>query len=68
MNLLIKQKQTHRLREGTYSCHGEGWGEGTVREFGVDTYTLLMDNQQEPTVEHMELCSMLSGSVDGRGV
>ena len=26
-----------------------------------------MDNQQEPTVELMELCSTLYGSLDGRG-
>ena len=28
MNLLTKQKETHRLREKTYGCLGEGWGEG----------------------------------------
>ena len=27
-----------------------------------------MDNQQESTVEHMKLCSMLCGNLDGRGV
>ena len=27
-----------------------------------------MDNQQEPTVQHRELRSMLCGSVDGRGL
>ena len=27
-----------------------------------------MDNQEGPTVEHTELCSMLCGSLDGRGV
>jgi hypothetical protein len=27
-----------------------------------------MDNQQGPTVQHMELCSALFGSLDGRGV
>ena len=27
-----------------------------------------MDNQQGPTVEHMEFCSMLCGAMDGRGV
>ena len=27
-----------------------------------------MDNQQSPTVEHRELCLMLCGSLDGRGV
>ena len=33
---LTKQKETHRLREQTYGCQGEGWGEGIVREFGMD--------------------------------
>ena len=27
-----------------------------------------MDNQQGPSVQHMELRSMLGGSLDGRGV
>ena len=27
-----------------------------------------MDNQQGPTVQHVKLCSMLSGSLDARGV
>ena len=27
-----------------------------------------MDNQQGPTGEHMELCSMICGNLDGRGV
>ena len=41
MNLFPKQKQTHRLREGTYGyqrgCSGRevGW------EFGTDMYTVL---------------------------
>ena len=41
MNLFTKQKQTHRLREQTYGNRGEGWGEGIVREFGIDMYILL---------------------------
>ena len=41
MNLITKQKQTHRLHEGDYGCHGEEGGEGIVREFGMDMYTLL---------------------------
>ena len=41
MNLLTKQKQTHRLREGTYCYQGEGWEEGIVRQLGMDMYTLL---------------------------
>ena len=31
--------KTHR--EQTYACQREGWGEGIVREFGMDIYTLL---------------------------
>ena len=33
-------------------------------------YTAIfkMDNQQGPTAQHRELCSMLCGSLDGRGV
>ena len=27
-----------------------------------------MSNQQGPTVQHMELCSMFCGSLNGRGV
>ena len=41
MNLFAKQKQTHRLRKRTYGCWGYGQGEGIVREFGMDMYTLL---------------------------
>ena len=36
-NEFTKQKETHRLRKQTYSCQGEG----IVREFGMDGYTLL---------------------------
>ena len=42
-NLFTKQKQTHRLREGTYGYGGQGgrsWG-GNDWEFGTDVYTLL---------------------------
>ena len=41
MNLITKQKQTHRLREGAYGYQGEGGGGGIVREFWIDMYTLL---------------------------
>ena len=36
-----KKPQIHRLREQTFSCRGEGDGEGMVREFGMDAHTLL---------------------------
>ena len=67
INLLTKQKETHRLREQNYGCR---WG-GTIREFGMDMCTLLYlkwNKQQGPAVEYMELCSMLCGSLDRRGV
>ena len=35
MNALTTQKQTHRLREQTYSC------QGILKEFGMDMYALL---------------------------
>ena len=41
MNLFTKQKQTHRLERKNLWLGGEGWGEGTVRELGIDMYTLL---------------------------
>ena len=40
-SLLMKQKQTHRLREWTEGCRGCGeWGKEVVMEFGMDMYTL----------------------------
>ena len=42
MNLFTNQKQTHRLREGTYGYQGGRVGRGgIIREFGIDMYTLL---------------------------
>ena len=42
MNLFIKQKQTHRLKEQIYGCWlGRMGGEVIVREFGMNIYTLL---------------------------
>ena len=51
MNLLTKQKQTHRLRELTYGYWGEG-GRGRlgVWHSRVHTATFKIDNQQGPTV------------------
>ena len=34
----------------------------------VHTDIFKVDNQQGPTVEHIELCSVLCGSLVGRGV
>ena len=35
-NELIYKTETHRLREQIYDFWGDGWGEGIVREFGID--------------------------------
>ena len=34
----------------------------------VKTVICKMDNQQRPIVQHIELCSMLCGSLDEKGV
>ena len=34
----------------------------------TDTAVFKMDNQQGPTLQHKELCSMLCGRLNGRGV
>ena len=41
MNLFIKQKQTHRLREWIYIYQGGRMGWGIDQELGIDTYILL---------------------------
>ena len=52
-NVTTNQKQTHRLREGNYDSQREGWWEGRVRKFGMDTYSLLYlkwVTRKKPTV------------------
>ena len=58
MNLLTKQKQTHR--EQTYGCQKEGWGERIVREFGWTLHTAVFktDNWQRP-ITHKTLLSVV---------
>ena len=71
MNLFTNQKQIPRLGGQTYDCQrgrmqrrdGQGVWNGHVH-----TTVFKMDNQQGPTVEHRELCSVLCGSLDGRAV
>ena len=43
----------------------DGW---RVWDQCVYTAAFRMDNQRSPTVEHRQLCSMLRGSLNGRGV
>ena len=42
-------------------------GSCNVQDQHVHTAIFKMDNQLGPTVQHMELCSMLCGSLDGKG-
>ena len=69
---LTKQKKTHSLREWTYGCGVGGRMRGSITQglWGGHVHTSIfkMDNQQGPTVQHMELCSMLCNTLDGRGV
>ena len=69
-NIFLKSNQTHRFRERTYGCKREGWGSGQLGSVGqTRTYCYFkMDKQQGLAVQHRELCSVLCGSLDGRGV
>ena len=49
---------------------GEGWWRDSqgVWDGHIHTAMFKMDNKQGPTVQHMELCSVLCGSLDGTEV
>ena len=50
---------------------GEGWREGIVKgvwDAYVHTAVFNMDKQQGPTVQYMEICSMLCDNLDWRGI
>ena len=67
MNSLTKQKETHKLRRGTYGCQVEG----IVRDFEKVMYTLLYlkwITNKDLLYSTWNSCSMLCGSLDGRGV
>ena len=65
----LQNRKRFRLREWTYGC-GEVGGKRQLGSLGwVWTYCYIkMDNQDGPTVWHMDLSWMLCGSLDGRGV
>ena len=53
MNLSTKHKQTHRHREQTCGCQGEGgWGRNGLAVWDQQMQTIIykMDKQQGPTV------------------
>ena len=60
MNLFTKQKQTRKQRMSLWFL-GRGTGERNsqvIWDGHVHTATFKMDNQQGPTVQHIELCSV----------
>ena len=59
----MRFKGKHGENINKKTAHGEGLGNGHVH-----TAIFKMDNQQRPTVYHMELCSMVCGSLDGTGL
>ena len=64
MNLFTKQKQTRRYRKQTQD-YQRGKGGGAI-ETHYHLYNI--DKEQGPTVWHRELCLLLCGSLDGRGI
>ena len=60
MNLLIKQKQTHRHRKQTYGYQREKEGRDKLSVWNQQTQTTIYktDKQQGPTVQHRELDSI----------
>ena len=50
MNSLISIKQTHRYREQTHGCWGDGMDGLGVWDYQVQTSIYTMDKQQGPTV------------------
>ena len=70
MNLFTKQEQTQWIENQLMVAREKDGGRDTSGVWDRHKHTgiLKMDNQQGPTVLHMEQCSMLCGSLDGRGV
>ena len=69
MNLFTKQKQTHRLREQLWLPGGKP-GEGQIGSLGLTcTPTIFkIDNQQGPTVQHRELCSIFCNNLNRKRI
>ena len=64
MNLLTKQKETHRLRKQTHDCRGEE----IVKDFGKIVYTLLyLKWIANKNLLYSTWNSILCASLDGTG-
>ena len=69
MNLFTSRKRLTDLENKLEVAKGKDGGKGQGAWYQcVHTAIFKMGNQQGPTLQHRELCSMLCGSLDGRGV
>ena len=71
MNLFTKRKQTPRLKEQTYVYQGEGLGEGIVREFGINMYTVLYlkcITNKDLLYNTGNYCSILCNNLNGKRI
>ena len=63
INELTKQKETHRLWEWTHGWWGKRMGRAVWDGHVLMLYLKLITNK-----DHMELCSIICGSLDGRRI
>ena len=69
MNIFIKQRDSQTQRMNLWLPGGKFGGRDNQGVWDGHVYTAIfnMDNQQGPTIQQRELCSMLCGSLDGSG-
>ena len=65
---MLSKHQAHSKLSKTVSCCCSYYCFINIICVDVHTAMFKMFNQQGPTVQQRELCSMLSGSLDDRGV
>ena len=70
MSLFTEQKQAHRFKKQTLVAKGGKWQGGINWEFETDTYTTIfkIENQQGPTLQHKELCSVFCNNLNGERI
>ena len=63
----LLENQMHRLRTNLWLLAGGWWEESIVRIcYWYHTVIFKMDNQKGPTVQHIELCSILCNNLNGK--
>ena len=71
-NLFTKQKQTqtHRLQKQTYGYQRltKGKEKLGVWDWHIHTTIFKTDNQQGPTIQHRELCSLFCNNLNGKRI